>query len=452
MSTQTPIMTLETALGLSRSESVSLYNKHVNSGLCTLLGIIGFDRRFVEARGMTVVDDAGNEYLDFLGGYGALNFGHNHPEIVEAVRRVESMPNILQASIGCLVGPLGASLAAIMPGTLSRSFFCNSGAEAVEGALKLARIATGRKDFVYTEASFHGKSFGALSVTGRVKYQTPFEPLVPGCHMVPYGDVEALVSALAANECAAFILEPLQGEGGIIVPPDGYLRAAADACRSAGALLIADEIQTGLGRTGTVFGVDHDCVVPDIMTTAKSLGGGVMPLGAFSTTDDLWNAGYGGTERCTLHTSTFGGNARAMAAGLKAIEILVRDGLAEEARRKGERLKAGVERIASDSSLIKEVRGRGLMIGIEFYEPRVAKKLSAEYLAASVGGLLLHDHGIITAYTLNNPNVIRLEPPLIVTDEHIDRLLDGFEQVVKKHHGFLGVMAGLGRTMVSRRR
>lgn len=446
------LITLEQALDFSREDEVALYKRHVNPGLCTLLGIIGFDRRFVEAYGMTVRDDHGREYLDFLGGYGALNFGHNHPEIVEAVRRVEGMPNILQAAIGSLVGPLGASLAALLPGGVSRSFFCSSGAEAVEGALKLARISTGRTDFVYAQDSFHGKSFGALSVTGRRKYQAPFEPLVPGCHMVPYGDVPALEATLAVHECAAFIIEPIQGEGGIVVPPDGYLAAAHAACRAAGALLIVDEIQTGFGRTGTVFASEHDGVEPDIVATAKSLGGGVMPLGAFSSTDAVWDRGFGGTEKCTLHTSTFGGNARAMAAGLKAIEILVRDDLASGAREKGQRLKEGLERIASGSSLIKDVRGRGLMVGVEFYEPRVAKKLSAEYLAASIAGLLLQDHGIITAYTLNNPDVIRLEPPLIVRDADIDHLLESFEQVVSKHHGFLGVMAGLGRTMVTRRR
>ncbi|GAB4292509.1 MAG: aspartate aminotransferase family protein [Coriobacteriia bacterium] len=452
MITSDDVITLEDALQLSKSASVGLYREHVNPGLCTLLGIIGFDRRFVEAHGTTVVDDRGVEYLDFLGGYGALSFGHNHPEIVAAVHAVENMPNLLQASIGCLVGPLGMSLAAILPGELKRSFFCNSGAEAVEGALKLARIATGRTDFVYADGSFHGKSFGALSVTGRSKYQEPFAPLVPGCHRVGFGDVDALGRALADHECAAFIIEPIQGEGGIVVPPDGYIAAAAEKCHEAGAMLIADEIQTGLGRTGAVFAVEHEGVVPDIMTTAKSLGGGVMPLGAFSTSGPVWDRGFGGTERCALHTSTFGGNARAMAAGLKAIEILIRDDLATAAAVKGARLKRELERIAEGSTLIKEVRGRGLMLGIEFYQPRVARKLSAEYLAASVAGLLLEEHRIITAYTLNNPNVIRLEPPLTVTDQEIDRVLEAVEAVVRKHHGLAGVMAGLGRTMISRRR
>jgi putrescine aminotransferase len=445
-------ITLDEALELSRADSVALYKQYVNPGLCSLLGLVGFDRRFVEAHGVTVTDDHGNDYLDFLGGYGALSLGHNHPEVAEAVRRVENMPNILQASVGCLVGPLGQALAAVLPGALEKSFFGNSGAEAVEGALKLARISTGRKHLVYAENSFHGKTMGALSVTGRVKYQRPFEPLVPDCHAVPYGDIGALEAVLREFECAAFIVEPLQGEAGIIVPPDGYLSAAEAACHAHGALLIADEIQTGFGRTGEMFAVDHDGVQPDIVATAKCLGGGIMPIGAYTATDAVWEAGYGKTDTCILHTSTFGGNARAMAAGLKTIEVIVRDGLAEEARRKGERFKRELERIGSGSGLIKEVRGRGLMLGVEFYEPKIAKELSHEYLASSIGALLLHDHRIITAYTLNNPNVIRFEPPLIVSDQEIDRAIEAFESVCRHHRGLVGAMAGLGRTILTHRK
>jgi putrescine aminotransferase len=443
-------ITLDEALALSHPDQLALHKKHVNPGLCSLLGIVGFDRRFVEAHGTVVLDDRGNEYLDFLGGYGALNLGHNHPEVIEAVRRVEGMPNILQVSIGALVGSLGQALSAISPGILEKSFFGNSGAEAVEGALKLARISTGRTHLVYAEGSFHGKTMGALSVTGRLKYQTPFAPLVPDCHGVPYGDIAALEAMLSRYECAAFIVEPVQGEGGIIVPPDGYLKAAEVACRACGALLIVDEIQTGFGRTGTMFAVENEGAAPDIMTTAKSLSGGVMPIGAYTATDAVWEAGYGTSDTCLLHTSTFGGNTRAMAAGLKSIEVILRDGLPEQARRRGERLKSALERIAGESGIVREVRGRGLMIGVEFYEPKFAKELSHEYLAASISALLLHDHGIITAYTLNNPNVIRFEPPLIVSDDEIDRVADAFEQVCRHHHGLVGALAGLGRTILTR--
>lgn len=451
MPTADGIVTLEQALDLPRKQAVALYREHVNPNLCSLLSLLGLDRKFVEARGMMVVDEHGNEYLDFLGAYGALSFGHNHPEIVEAVHSVERLPNLLQIAVSSLVGPLGASLAAIEPGDLSKSFFCNSGAEAVEGALKLARISTKRSHILYAENSFHGKSMGALSVTGRTKYQAPFQPLVPDCRPVPFGDVDALEQALRAHECAAFIVEPVQGEAGIVTPPDGYLKAAEEACHAQGTLLIADEIQSGFGRTGSDFAVEYDGALPDIMCTAKALGGGVMPLGAYTATDAVWQKGYGTAETCVLHTSTFGGNARAMAAGLKSIEILVRDELAKASKEKGAALKRGLERIAESTSLIKEVRGRGLMIGVEFYEPKVAKKLSAEYLAASIAGLLLNDYKVITAYTLNNPNVIRFEPPLIVTDEQVEYVLDAFEKVCAHHRGFVGAVAGLGRTILTRR-
>jgi putrescine aminotransferase len=277
VATSEGIVTLEEALGLQRKQSVALYREHVNPDLCSQFSIVGLDRRFVRALGVSVFDDHGNEYLDFLGGYGALSFGHNHPEIVAAVRAVEELPNLFQISVGALVGPLGSSLAAIEPGLLNKSFFCNSGAEAVEGALKLARISSGRTHLVYADNSFHGKSMGALSVTGRSKYQVPFRPLVPDCHVVPFGDLDALEEALRTWECAAFIVEPVQGEAGVIVPPDGYMKAAEELCHAHGALLIADEIQTGFGRTGATFAVDFDDAKPDIMATAKALGGGVMP-------------------------------------------------------------------------------------------------------------------------------------------------------------------------------
>ncbi|MDA3935296.1 MAG: aspartate aminotransferase family protein, partial [Actinomycetota bacterium] len=417
-------ITLERARALERAETISLYKAHVNPDLCSLLGLIGFDRRFVLAEGVEVTDDQGREYLDFLGGYGALNLGHNHPEVTEAVESVSHLPNLLQASLGSLVAPLAASIATVTPGDLSKCFFCNSGAEAVEGALKLARISTGRRDFVYAEDSFHGKSMGALSVTGRDKYRQPFEPLVPGCHGVPFGDTDALAAVLSEQECAAFIVEPIQGEGGIIVPPDGYMKAAEELCHTHGTLLVADEIQTGFGRTGTLFAVEHDGARPDIMALSKSVGGEIMPICASVATNAVWEAGYGDRDRCVLHTSTFGGNTRACAAALKTIEIIVRDDLAGAARRKGDMFKRELESIGERYGLVKEVRGRGLMLGVEFYEPKIAKSLSHEYLASSVAGLLLQDHGIITAYTLNDPNVIRFEPPLTVTDEEIGRALE----------------------------
>jgi len=236
-----------------------------------------------------------------------------------------------------------------------------------------------------------------------------------------------------------------------VVPPDGYLKAAEEACHRHGSLFIADEIQTGFGRTGDLFAVEHDGAEPDIMVLAKALGGGVMPAAAFISTAAVWNAAYGTRDTCLLHTSTFGGNTRACAAVLKVIEVVLRDDLAGQARAKGEWLLGELRGLQADSKLVKEVRGRGLMIGVEFYEPKVAKGLSNEYLAASVAGLLLQRHDIITAYTLNNPNVMRLEPPLTVTREELERLVGALEAVMGRHRGFAGVVGRLGVEAILRR-
>ena len=452
MTTAAPdLVTLESALTATRAESMARYRDYINPDLEKLLELSGLDRRFVSAAGCTVVDDHGDEYLDFLGGYGALGLGHNHPEVQAAVEAASHLPNILQIAIGPLPAALAESLAAVTPGSLSKTFFCNSGAEAVEGALKLARAATGRSPFVYCHGSFHGKSFGALSVCGRSAYREPFAPLLADCHEVPFGDVDALREALTARPCAAFIVEPIQGEAGIIVPPDGYLSAAREACTETGALLIADEVQTGFGRTGAMFACDHDGIAPDIIALAKTLGGGAMPIGAFVSSDDVWQKGFGGSERCTVHTSTFGGNARACAAGLKAIEVLVRDGLAEQAKERGERLLAGIREATADAPVVLDVRGRGLMIGVEFRESKLSRRLSREYFAAEVSAGLLKDHHVITAYTLNNPLVLRLEPPLIVDDAQIDAVVEAFHATMRTHGGFARASLHVGADLLSRK-
>ncbi len=451
MSQTTPqLVTLEDALAAPPGARLDRYAAYVNPDLLDLLKLVGFDRSFVSAAGCVVVDDRGEQYLDFLGGYGALGLGHNHPEVVAAVESAARLPNILQVAVGPLVGAVAESLAAVAPQGLRKTFFCNSGAEAVEGALKLARAATGRAGFLSCRGAFHGKSFGALSVGGRERYKAPFAPLLDGCHTVPFGDEKALRDALSGGSYAAFIVEPVQGEGGIVVPPDGYLAAARQACRDTGTLLIADEVQTGFGRTGAMFACDHEGVVPDIMCLAKTLGGGVMPIGAFTATDAVWKKGFGGSQRCTLHTSTFGGNARACAAALKTIEIIVRDDLVAQAREKGVRLAEGLREAAGRSSAVLEVRGRGLMIGVEFAESRLARGLSHEYFATEVAAGLLHNH-VITAYTMNNPTVIRFEPPLTVTDEQIDAAVRAFRKTLRTHGGFVRASARVAARLLRNR-
>ncbi|MBS4007441.1 MAG: aspartate aminotransferase family protein [Clostridium sp.] len=452
-----PIKLAELA-SLSRSQVRENFKNYMNPGLCTLLGLLDLDKLYVRAEGVYVWDSEGNRYLDFLGGFGSLNLGHNHPRILDALEQVKNMPNLLQASMGMAASALAHNLAQITPGKLNNTFFCNSGAEAVEGAIKLARIATGRTRIISCVSGFHGKTLGSLSVTGREKYQKGFEPLLPDCSMVKFCGLGELEEQLKANDVAGFIVEPIQGEGGIIVPEQGYLKAVETLCRRYGTLLIVDEIQTGLGRTGKMFAVEYDHVEPDILCLAKSLGGGIMPIGAVITTQEIWNKAYGGIEKCLLHTSTFGGNTWAAAAGIATLEVIHEEDLAARAAELGDYLMDGLRSLQKQYPIIADVRGKGLLIGIEFEQPakgvlaKVAgavNKLSAEYLGAMVAGVLLNQYKIITAYTLNNPNVIRFEPPLIVTKEQLDVLLQALEEIFEKNRSLLGFGLSAGKTMLT---
>ncbi len=449
---------IDEAVSWGRNEVRENYKKYVNPGLVQLMSLLDFDKRFVRAEGIKVWDDEGKEYLDFLGGYGALNLGHNVPEIKEALNKAFGRPNLLQASLNPLAAALARNLTLIAPPGLKRSFFCNSGAEAVEGALKTARIASGRQKIIYCEGSFHGKTMGALSVTGRMKYQTPFHPLVQMMESIPYGDAEALEKSLSKRDVAAFIVEPIQGEGGIIVPPSGYLKKVREICSRYGTLLIADEIQTGFGRTGKMFACQHEDVTPDLMCIAKSLGGSSMPIGAFMATEEVWDKAYGGVDKALLHTSTFGGNSMACAAGITAVKLLIERGYAERAAKMGSYMLGRLNELKEKHPLLVDVRGKGLMIGIEFAKPEgllnkitggLVSKLSQEYLGAMVAGELINNYGIITAYTLNNPNVMRFEPPLTVTEEEVDKVIAALDEILTKNKNLMGMAKASVKTAVS---
>lgn len=455
------LISVDQALQMDRTTVIENWKNHLSAPFAATQAMLKFDRQYVRAAGASLWDAEGNEYLDFVGGYGAVNLGHNHPRLLEAIHRVEQYPKIMQTAVQQLPAALAANLANLAPGNLTRVFFCNSGAESVEGALKLARASTGRTRFIYCQNSFHGKSFGALSVTGRAKYQKPFAPLLSDCVAVPFGDLDALKKELADGKAAAFIVEPIQGEAGIIIPPPGYLAAARQLCADYKTLFIADEVQTGLGRTGTIFACEAENVVPDVLCLAKSLGGGVMPAGAYITTDEHWKKAYGTLEKALLHTSTFGGywgNGFACAVGITTLQVLVEENLAAQAREKGEYFMAKLRTLKNKYPLVKDVRGRGLLIGMELADAGggLVKKLSFgaldkladEYLGTLVTMDLIVNHRVATIYTLNNPNVIRLEPPLVVTREQIDRAFDALENVLSHHKSFLGVaVKGLGSAL-----
>ncbi|HWR42431.1 acetylornithine/succinylornithine family transaminase [Sporomusa sp.] len=407
------------------SQTIDKYEKYINPAMAKLFRFMGLSTIEWEAQGNVIRDIEGKEYIDCLGGYGVFSLGHRHPKVVEAVKRqLDLMPLSSKVLFNKPMADLAELLAEITPGDLQYSFIVNSGAEAVEGSLKLARVHTGRSKVIATINSFHGKTLGALSATGREMFREPFQPLLSGFSHVAFGDIESLRQAVD-SDTAAVIIEPIQGEGGIIVPPDSYLPAVRELCDKVGALLICDEVQTGLGRTGKMFAVEHYGVVPDIMTTAKALGGGVMPIGAFTARPHIWDKYI---TSPFLHTSTFGGNPLACAAAIAAIEVIREEGLAQQADQGGRYFMGKLTELSKTyPEVIREVRGKGLMIGIE---------LTKE----GIGGLILSemiDKGVLIAYTLNNPKVIRIEPPLIIEQQQIDYVVNALAGALGKAQDML---------------
>ncbi|MBV8669473.1 MAG: aspartate aminotransferase family protein [Candidatus Eremiobacteraeota bacterium] len=403
------------------------YKEFINPPLARFMKMAGAGVE-VESRGCRIYDHTGKSYLDFCGGYGVFTLGYLHPRVVAAVReQLDHMALSSRVFFNAKTAALAKALADLAPGDLSITFFSNSGTEAVEAALKLARLSTKRKHIVSTFNGYHGKTMGSLTATGRDVFKQKFEPLVPEFEHVPFGELTALDRALEG--AAAFIVEPVQCEGGVIIPPDGYLKGARDLCTKHGALFIADEVQTGLGRTGYLWGVDAEDVEPDIMTVAKGLSGGVIPIGATIANHDVWMCAFG--DAPLLHTSTFGGNPLACAAGLAALEVLVDENLVEKSRLQGAYLLERAQALArKHPEVIATVRGRGLVVGLELHHE-------------GYGGVIIPEslkRGLTAAYTLNQQRVIRLEPPLIVSRAEIDEAIGILDEAVAKAHDKLGAL------------
>jgi putrescine aminotransferase len=376
--------------------------------------------------GSTFQDLAGRTYIDCLGGYGIYSAGIRHPKILKAVAdQLQRMPLSSQELLDPLRGALAELLGEITPGDLQYSFFINNGTDAVEGAIKLARVYTGRTNFISSIRGFHGKSCGSLSLLGKWEYREPFLPLLPGIHFVEFGDADAVIEELYKADAtgkgiAGVIMEPVQGEAGAIVPPDDFWPRIRKACDEYGALLIADEVQTGLGRTGKLFGVDHWNVVPDIMCLGKAIGGGVMPLSAFISTPKIWSVLE---VNPFIHSSTFGGNPLACAAGIAAINVTLEEDLSGQAARKGKYMLAQLIRLKMRfDRLIHRVGGKGLLLGIEFVNTEVGYKVVAE----------LFRRGVLVAGTLTNSKVVRIEPALNIPDKLLNEVLGAFEETLKQ--------------------
>jgi putrescine aminotransferase len=394
------------------SDVIETYRQHVNSGLARLAGLVGMP---VERRsaGCIVYDDTDRAFLD-CGGYGVFIAGHGHPAVVGAVRaQLERHPLASRSMLSRELASAAAALANVAPGDLRYACFTNSGAEASELGIKLARLS-GRSMLISMQGGFHGKTLGALSISGRPRYRAPFEPLLPDTVQIPFGDAELLDAAVAPHgERACVILEPVQGEAGVIVPPDGYLRDVQAICRRHGALLMLDEIQTGLGRLGTWWGCNREDVTPDIMLVGKGLSGGCVPVAAALATPQVFEPF---NRDPLLHTSTFAGSPLATVAARAAIEVIAAEDLVGRADRIGRRLLADLRKILPPAcgTLIQAIRGRGLLIGVEFKHDHVAGDFILE----------LSRLGVLTSTSLNAPRVVRFTPPAILDEAEIDWLLD----------------------------
>ena len=438
-------------------ERYALHTRYLNEQLVRVLKTIGYDVGFVRGQGQYLFDHQGVRYLDLLSGWGVFAIGRNHPRLREALKDVldSDLPNLVQMDVSVPAGILAERLLRYTP-YLDKAFFCNSGAEAVEAALKFARVATGRPGFAYCDHGFHGLSYGALSVNGDDMFRTGFGPFLPDCVEVPFNDLAALERALASRKFAAFIVEPIQGKG-VNIPDQNYLRDALALCRKYATLFIADEIQTGLGRTGKFLAIEHWDIEPDMVLLAKALSGGHVPVGAVLTRNWIFEKVFNRMDRAVVHGSTFSKNDLAMAAGIATLDVLEDERLVENSAAKGERLLAALRQMAQRHELIKTVRGKGLMIGIEFGPPRSLKlKASWHALEAVNTGLfcqlitipLFKEHRILSLVAGHGNHTVKLQSPLNLTDADCDWIERAFDAVIADAHRVPGAAWSLGKTLM----
>jgi ornithine--oxo-acid transaminase len=425
-------------------ETFELAARYLDSSLVDVLRIIGFDKEYTSAQGSYLYDSAGRAYLDFHTGEGFASLGHNHPDVRDVLQATlaANLVDGVQVHYSVLAGMLAEALSQRLPGGLDAVFFASTGAEAVDSAMKFSRAATRRPRLISCENSFHGVTLGPLSLVGDEFFKEGFGPLLPGCELVPFGDLERLETELRANDVAAFIVEPIQGRM-VTLPPAGYLQAAQALCRRYGTMFVIDEIQTGLGRTGRWFALEHWQLEPDFVLVGKALSGGYMPVAAMVTSREIYQKAVGTLERSYVHQSTFGRNRLSAAAGLATIRTIERDRLLEHAARMSTILLEGLAELQERYEMIAEVRGSGLMIGIELRAPssRVARlnwrliHMASEGLFPQLIVIPLHrDHGVITMAAGKN-DVIKLLPPLTLSESEARSFLEALDVVLAECHG-----------------
>ncbi len=437
-------------------KNYDLHDKFVNPQFVKVLRTIGFDKVYTRAEGQYLYDADGQRYLDFLSGYGVFAVGRNHPQVKQVIRDLLDLDlsSMVQMDCSLLSGLLAEKLVSLTPKHLDTVFFTNSGTEAVEGALKMARGATGRHRILYLDHAFHGLTLGSLSANGNEEFRGGFGNLLEGA-VVPMNDLNVLEYELKKGDVAAFIFEPIQGKG-VHLPDDAFLTEAQRLCRKYGALAIADEVQTGFGRTGKMFAFQHWNLEPDIIATAKALSGGLVPAGAIVMRREIYKKVFSKMDRCVVHSNSFGKNTLAMGCGLATLEIIEKEGLVEKADALGRALREKIQAACGGFEMFKEVRGKGLMIGIEFKEPKsFAIKAAWKMIHTANKGLfgqmivvpLMSKHRILTQVAGHNIDLVKILPPLVITAEDADDFVAALKDVVGECHKFPGASWEVGMTL-----
>jgi ornithine--oxo-acid transaminase len=441
-------------LALRAGDAMALNDRYLNPQLGRIVRTLGFDREWTHGEGAHLIDSEGQRYLDLLCGYGTFAVGRNHPDVIAALRELMDARtgNLPQLGVSLLPGVLAEALVARAPERIVAMVTANTGTEAVEGAIKLARAATGRPRILYATHAFHGLTLGSLSLNGDAQFRDGFGPLLPDCTSVPFGDLEALRAELNSGDVAAFIVEPIQGKG-VNLPPEGYLQGAQRACRESGSLFVCDEVQTGIGRTGRFFALEHWGLDPDMITVAKALSGGFVPIGGVLVSAAVRDKVFDGMERGVRHGSTFGGNDMAAAAGLATLGVIEREGLVERAAKMGELLLGLTTPLIERYEIVRDVRGMGLMWAIELGTPssirrravwsmveRAQSGLAAQLLVVP----LFHRHQIFCQVAGHRMNVVKALPALMIEESEIHRFAAALGDVVSRADRMGGAVGRLG--------
>jgi ornithine--oxo-acid transaminase len=441
-------------LNSSSGSELALNDRFLNPQMGRILRTLGFDRVWRGGEGAHLIDAEGTRFLDLIGGYGVFAIGRNHPEAIAAIEEVLAArtANLPQLGVTLLSGVLAEQLLSRAPGSVAAMVPANTGTEAVEAAIKLARAATGRPRVLYAEHAFHGLTLGALSLNGNEEFRAGFGPLLAGCDPVAFGDLGALQSELERGGVAAVVIEPVQGKG-VNLPPAGYLPEAQALCRGAGTLFVCDEVQTGVGRTGRFLALEHWGLQPDIICLAKALSGGLVPIGAALVSRSVFGKVFDGMERAVRHGSTFGGNDLAAAAALATLRVLDREGLLARAERLGDLLLELTRPLVGRYETVREVRGMGLMWAIEFGPPSgrgrrslwdAVERRQAGLFSQLITVPLFHEHKILCQVAGHRMNTIKALPALTIADGEIHRFAAALEETIAAAEHYPRALARFG--------